>query len=189
MRIALDHDSTLAATTSLAFELLDVDDKYDYPDISSWEWGIQQFGKDPFLHALWHAWTIRPTDVPLMDESVPRTVNTLTDYAEVDIVTHHPSHEGISAGKKEWLLDNGIGYDDFVVVDGIEDKVDLGYDIYVDDHPELPAALEDSDALPIVYDQLYNRDIDASHKRIDRLSDAFPIVLRRKGALSGGEDA
>lgn len=174
MQIALDHDSTLAATATMAFELLGATG-YSYEDIESWGWGLEEFGETAYLNALWHTWTIRPDDVPMMERHVEDPVYKLYNHDDVDaldIVTHHPPHTGISEGKQQWLGRYSIPYDEFVAIESSE-KASMDYDVYIDDNPQLPVAVNELSPESTVYlrDQPYNRDADGEYTRIFSLSD------------------
>lgn len=155
MKVALDLDSTLAATSTTAFDLMDED--YTYDDITSWSWGTDKFGTARYLNALWHAWTIRPEEIPPMEDGLQGTTAHIHDRVDqLDVVTAHPDGMmGVDDGKKQWLEDHGIVYDYYVPVD--EDKADLDYDVYIDDKPTL--AQNPGDATVLLRDQPYNRDI------------------------------
>lgn len=175
-RLALDHDSTLAATSEMAFELmLGPDHGYGYENVESWNWGLDTFGAARFLSGMWHAWTLRPLEVPPMEAGLSDTVDRLRDEYEVHIVTAHPDHFGIEDGKKEWLDYHGITYDDFVVVPMDQTKATLGYDVYVDDKPALPAEVNASNPDTEVYlrDQRYNRDADGEYNRIQAVAEVL----------------
>lgn len=168
-QVALDLDSTIAATCAVGFELLGDPDR-DYDDIDCWNWGLDEYG-ERFLHAMWHAWSIRPTDVPPLEPDLPATIDTLRETNHVDIVTAHPPKlEAVAAGKEAWIAQQGITVDDFVVA---QDKPALGYDVYIDDKPALVDAVDSQcpDATCIVRDQPYNRhlDLDGDHVRIPSL--------------------
>lgn len=166
-KIALDHDSTLAATATVAFDLIHgPNHDYTYDDVESWSWGLDEFGAERYLSALWHAWTLRPLWVPTLEDDLSNTVADLREEYTVHIVTAHPDHPGITEGKKRWLRFNGISYDDFVVVPARSTKADLDYDYYIDDKPALPERVQELRPTSHVYlrDQPYNRDIvDAEH--------------------------
>lgn len=176
MKIALDHDSTIAATGDVAFELIGPDaEGCTYDDVVSWEWGLETFGTARYLSAMWHAWTLRPLDVPLMDKTVVETANELFDNHEVHIVTAHPDQMGISEGKKEWLEHHGIEYDEFHVVPTDSTKAALNYDVYIDDKPYLPEKVNQTNPKNLVFvrDHPYNRDVPGKYIRIHQLSEVL----------------
>lgn len=179
MKIALDHDSTIAATGLIAFDLIGSDaEGCTYEDVETWEWGLETFGTARYLSAMWHAWTLRPLEVPLMDETVVETANKLYENHEVHIVTAHPDQMGVEDGKKEWLDYHGIQYDEFHVVPTDETKAALDYDVYIDDKPYLPEKANRADPSKQVFvrDQRYNRDAPGEYIRIHRLVEVLPHV-------------
>lgn len=180
--IALDHDSTLAATAETAFDLIDGPDHgYAYDDIETWAWGLREFGMDCYLSALWHAWTLRPLAVPPMEPNLNHTVAELRRHATVEIVTAHPDHSGISAGKQAWLADNDIEYDAFRAVEMGTSKATLGYDYYVDDKPSLPAEANkmNPDATVYLRDQPYNQDAPGDYIRVNTVAEAMADITER----------
>jgi len=179
-RVALDFDSTLAATRETAFELLAGPD-HDYvpeEDIKDWTWGFREFGKEAYLSAVWHVWTIRPLEVPPLETGQWRAVNKIRSLFDVDIVTAHPDQKWISKGKKAWLREQGINYDKFVVVDPDKSKAELGYDIYIDDKPALPAEVNQKNpsASTFLVDWPYNEDVDGEYTRVDSVDEARRLL-------------
>jgi 5'(3')-deoxyribonucleotidase len=159
-RIALDHDSTLAATWAVAFDLMHGrDHEFSYASLESWDWGLDTFGPERALSALWHAWTLRPLDVPPLEQNLAETVALLREDYEVDIVTAHPDHPGITEGKELWLDHHGIEYDNFVHVMMGETKADLDYDVYVDDKPYLCDNFEDGSKTQYMIRHRYNEHV------------------------------
>lgn len=175
MRVALDHDSTLAATADTALALIGEDD-YSYTDIESWDWGLETFGRLRFLDALWHTWTLRPMSVDPMEPNVDEAIadlHALDAVDRIDIVTQHPDRPGISGGKQRWLDAQDIAYDEFVHVTDHE-KGQLDYDIFIDDRPGLPESVNAMrpEATILLRDQPYNRDADGEYVRIESLFEA-----------------
>lgn len=172
-QLALDFDSVLAGTWNVAFDLmLGPDHDYSYDDITSWGWGLNKFGEDRALSALWHAWTLRPMDVPPLEENLSQKVAALHSKYNVHIVTAHPDHPGISEGKQRWLDERGIGHEDFVVVPMNESKARLGYDVFIDDKPALPAECDSSQTV-YLRDQPYNRAAPGDYTRIESITEAL----------------
>lgn len=176
-KVALDVDSTIARTCDVAFELLDVEDQYSYNDISSWEWGVEEFGEVSYLSALWNAWAIRPSDIEPF-EDVGRLTETLYERTEtLDIVTAHPDDAfGVTEGKRDWLDAHNVSYDE-LRVEG--DKHLLEYDLIVDDNPHLvgKASYEDNAPAIMLYDQPYNQSIDdVVYRRVYSLEDVIYLI-------------
>jgi 5'(3')-deoxyribonucleotidase len=190
MKIALDHDSTLAATGVVAFELIGDDAAgRTYADVESWEWGLETFGAARYLSGMWHAWTLRPLEVPLMDETVVATVKKLAEDHEIHVVTSQPDHMGVAEGKEEWLQHHGIPYEKLVVVGPDTTKAFLDYDVYVDDKPYLPARVNrwTPGARVFVRDHRYNRDAPGEYVRIHKLADVLPYLVDDEAELTTQE--
>jgi 5'(3')-deoxyribonucleotidase len=182
-RIALDFDSTLASITDVAFDLLcGPDHDYGYDDIEDWTWGFREFGKEAYLSALWHGWTIRPEEVQPLEHDLDESVAALRDVGEVDIVTAHPNHLGITKGKKEWLARNGIEYDNFVVVEPDSTKAKMDYNVYIDDKPALPEMVAEHNPQAQVYvrDWPYNEGVDGHYHRVASVSEAVRRIQQRE---------
>ena len=183
-RIALDHDSTLAATWAVAFDLMHGRDHgWSYGDLESWDWGLDRFGVHRALSALWHAWTIRPLDVPPLEQGLAETVAALREHHTVDIVTAHPDHQGISEGKQEWLAHHGIEYDDFVWVPMGQTKADLDYEVYVDDKPYLCEKFCDPEKIQYMIRHRYNEDVQHPQAvHVDSVAEVRQRLFPRKVA-------
>ena len=177
-RVALDVDSTLAATSLTAFDLMGVTG-YSYNDIDSWSWGIETFGKARYLNALWHAWSIRPHEIEPMEQGLAETTAQLSDLVDtVDVVTSHPDDLfGVDKGKQQWLDDHDIVYDEYVQVDG--DKHTLDYDIFIDDKYATLEQLDD-DQLGLLIDHEYNPDTGLPYgvELVDSVAEATRCVER-----------
>lgn len=174
-KLALDFDSVLAATHETAADLLGVD--YGYSDIESWNWPLDKFGTDAALSALWHAWTIRPLDVPVMEPKLSDTTTLLNRVFDVDIVTAHPDQMGIADGKKKWLDEHDIEYDNFVVAGPGSTKAEMNYDVFIDDKPKLVGKVRDHQRL-YLRDHRYNREEllpEGDYTRVDTVRDVLRI--------------
>lgn len=179
-RLALDLDSTLAATSDVAFDLLaGSDHEYSYLDIADWTWGFREFGKAAYLNALWHAWTIRGDEIEPLEENVVGKVTRLARLTDrLDIVTAHPDHLGITEAKREWVDDLGIPYNEFRTVATTRSKADLEYDVYVDDKPALPSEIG-GDQICYLYDQPYNKGVEGRYRRVTTLDEVIDQERQR----------
>jgi hypothetical protein len=173
-RVAIDLDSTLANTLAVACELIG----YEYqPTFSSLEDPIDQFGEAKFLNAVWHAWTIRPERISPTEPLISLTTEHLHALSEqLDVVTAHPQREilGLDENKRQWLHDHDIAFDEYRSVAG--DKHELGYDVIIDNNPNLPERAAETDVTVLLYDQPHNRDADGEYTRIESLSGAIPMI-------------
>jgi 5'(3')-deoxyribonucleotidase len=180
-KVAVDMDSTLAATWEMAFELLEgPDHDKSYDDLEYWDWGVDEYGHPRFLNALWGAWTIRGDDIRPMESGVANVVQSLHGEYEVHIVTTHPDREGINESKQDWLDSQGIPYDDFVPVPMGESKGQYGYGYYIDDKPGFAERVPDGSML-YLRDQRYNRHIETEdYENVERVRTVAEAVNRIK---------
>jgi 5'(3')-deoxyribonucleotidase len=192
LRIALDMDSVLAnisvVTNKVMSELegkpvdvtsvpwlflkhLGLEAKYKYPDI---------------FQEVWKRWA----QIPPCEAEVGRLTWALNKIGIVDIVTAAGGYES-EKERKEWLAKNKISCNQMVVVPMHSSKLDLDYDIWVDDNPnDVRAAILRHKQL-FVYDQPWNRDIPTptmTVTRIRTLKTAI-IVLKGKGGFRGVKPA
>lgn len=184
--IALDLDSTLAASVEAALSRLPTDATPS--DVTDWYWGPERFGLATWLDAFWDIWRHDPLTVAPLEPDLDRLVSDLTDYGAVDIVTAHPDDERIDAGKRAWLEYHAIPHDAFVTVDTDASKLDLGYDWYIDDKPGLVEdatahetttvaadAHAGTDAIHVfVRDQPYNHRVTGTYTRVGTLAAVHP---------------
>jgi 5'(3')-deoxyribonucleotidase len=181
--IALDFDSTIADTKLVAYKLMLGDDhERDPHEATHWDDPIDRFGAERFLSAMWHSWTLRPMDVPVTEPGLPEVVSSLREHYEVDIVTAQADHMGISEGKKKWLAEKGIDYDNFATVAPTTTKAQMGYDIYIDDKPLLPERVNNQRGSSKCYliDWPYNQDADGDYIRVDTVAEAAHRLLTYK---------
>lgn len=179
-RIALDLDSTLAKTSCVAFDLLcGPAHDYTYDDIESWGWGLDEFGKWPYLNAMWHAWTLRKDDINPTEPELARTTAQLHDYAgQLDVVTAHPQEGllGVDDHKQQWLAEQEVSYDEYRSVSG--GKHELDYDTYIDDSPHTAEdVIQRDDATMFLYDQPYNQDVTGGYIRVELLDEVLGQLL------------
>jgi 5'(3')-deoxyribonucleotidase len=178
MKIALDLDSTLAATTEVAFALMLGDDnEYSYEDIESWQWGLETFGAERFLNAVWHAWTIRPHDIKPFEIDIHVSTEKLSDHHNVDVVTANPDHWGIVEAKKEWLDRHGVVYDNFERVPESQSKGQyFEYDVFIDDKPSLPERVGNGRTV-YLRDHTYNQDAGGEYIRVSSVREAVNDLI------------
>lgn len=178
-RLALDFDSTLANTREVAYKLMLGDDHdrdaTDGPSLQSWEAPLDTFGAERFLSAMWHTYTLRPLQVPSLEDDLAAKVDALEEVFEVDIVTAHGDHMGVTQGKRRWLDHHDIPYNDLVVVDPESTKAHMDYGVYIDDKPGLPEQVNNVDPSAPVYliDWPYNQDAPGDYVRVESLAEAL----------------
>lgn len=172
MKVAIDVDSTLAASPLAVFEEIEGRGHgYSLDDIEYWNWGFDEFSKDEYLGAFETVWSERPLSVPPMEHHLSLSVGDIFEDHTVDIVTAKPDTKSVIEGKKEWLYDQGIPYDNFIEVPRDKPKTELGYDVYVDDHPKLPKHRSHGQKICLV-DQPYNWGVEGAYLRVTGLYDA-----------------
>lgn len=170
-RLSLDFDGVLAETHEAAFDLmLGGEHEYSVEDISTWQWGVDRFGYDRYLTALWHVSQLRPDELQPIEANLPGRVAALHDHFHVDIVTAHPEREGITEAKRSWLARHNVNYDELVVVPMGESKTGLDYDYFIDDKPTVPENAAEEQTV-FLYDRPYNQDVDGDFIRVDGLLD------------------
>jgi len=169
--VAVDMDSTLAATWDMAFELLEgPDHDKSYDDLAYWDWGVDEYGHPRFLNALWGAWTIRGADIPPMESGLSNVIMRLNEEHEVHVVTAHPNRLGLDEAKEEWLDAQGIPYDNFVSLPPRFSKGKFEeYRWYIDDKPGFVERVPEHATL-YLRNQRYNRHIDTdSYVSVERV--------------------
>lgn len=182
MTVAIDFDSTLAATTEVVFDLIEGDNHdYSYDDVENWSWGFEEFGKHRFLSACWHTWTIRPLQVRPFEDNLAQTIDRLRDVYDVHILTAHPDHPGVTEGKKKWLDHHGIEVDAFHRVDMGVSKAEVA-DQYIgifEDNPSIPSEVNEKAPETDVYlrDLPYNRGADGEYIRVNSIRDGCDHIL------------
>ena len=175
-RIALDLDMTLAGSILTVFEYAaGTNHDYGYGDIESWEWCIETFGSDDFYEGFSQTWDTSPIEVEPMEPGLSRTVGRLHSAYSVDIVTSQPDESSLIEGKKEWLKNEEIPYDEFITVSPNETKADLEYEIFIDDKPELPLQADSADIY--LRDHRYNRDAEGEYTRVGSVAEATALIL------------
>lgn len=104
------------------------------------------------LDAAWFQWqTIPPTEAGLVDK-----VKLLNEFGKVDIVTGR-SEETVPHAKL-WLQEHHIPYDRFVRTASTVAKVELDYEVYVDDSADLMSLIAARlDSNGILYSQPWNK--------------------------------
>jgi len=100
----------------------------------------------------------------------------------IRIITHrlciNGSHGRAASDTVAWLEKHNIPYRDLCFV---ADKSKVGADVYIDDAPHNVAALRAAGGYTIVFDTLYNRDVDGP--RAHSWAEVAELVLARKAAL------
>ncbi len=157
LRVAVDVDGVLAETMEAWIKTFNKlhNTRFKLKDIDSWASWIK-FGitKDEFYRILdgtWENWI----DIPPTEPDLAAKVQRAERYGVLDIVTGRSQRT--VAAVKLWLKNQEIKFNRFVRVPGWRYKIPLGYDVYIDDAPELmPMIPRTPDSFGILYQRPWN---------------------------------
>jgi len=146
-------------------------------DINAWEvWKTFKIPRDQFFRLLDNAW-LDWERMPPTEENVGEQVKLLREFGTVDIVTGR-SFRTVSQAKK-WLKAHAVPYDRFVRTESTLAKINLNYDVFIDDSPKLMELIASrSTALGILYTRPWNRDTQMPTvvRRVTTWAEVPPIV-------------
>ena len=180
-RIAVDLDGVLANTMVPCCQRINTrhGTNLEVSSFVEWKaWEIANISKDEFFRTLDDAWYDWRT-IPPSEENLGEKIGRIVPLGSVDIVTGRSPDTVASA--KSWLKHQGIEYNTFVRTESGIEKVNLSYDVFIDDSPELMAALSATrDRRGILYSQPWNRQL-PEMPRIRRADswNQIPESLRR----------
>lgn len=147
--------------------------------IDRWNaWEIAGITKDEFFRSLDEAWYDWKT-IPPTEQELGEKVGRLKRLNVVDIVTGR-SPETVPYAIS-WLRELGIPFDTFVRSNSSMDKVNLSYDLFIDDSAELMAVLASKlQGWGVLYLRPWNRRAPEMLRvtKVERW-DEIPAVLRR----------
>jgi len=177
LKVALDFDSVLSDTMVRWVELFNEKKgtKLTKKDVVSWsfwnDFGITMDEAFNIFKEAWSDWK----NLPPTEDKISDKVKKLANISTVDVVTHvRNSHLQYV---KKWLKNNDIFYEKFVSVQG--DKVDLSYDVYIDDSPNVAQKSSQVGKECLLYDQPWNHEITGKKiTRIKSLDDAFMFIKK-----------
>ena len=159
LKIAVDLDGVLAEAMIVWCDLYNkrYGGTLGLEDIRGWDvWKIVKIPRDQFFNLLDKAWQDWEK-MPPTEDDVGEQVKLLCESGTVDIVTGRSAHTVSQA--KEWLKAHAVPYDRFVRTESTLAKINLNYDVFVDDSPELMKLIASrSTALGILYTRPWNRD-------------------------------
>lgn len=148
MKIALDLESVCAAIWTPALkdsEFLDESHKH--------KWHFEGGGLEKFMQCTDRIWGEEPERVPLVEQCVPYVAKQLHSDHTLDIVTNRAGHDD---NLQWWLDEQGIPYRQFISNPTGTDKTEYGYDVYIDDSPDILG----NGARVMLRDQPWNRGIE-----------------------------
>jgi len=159
-RIAIDLDGVLADTMAACCKIINMRyaTNFKVSSFNRWKaWETAGISKDEFFHILDQAW-FEWRSIPPTEEKLAEKVGKLLEFSSVDIVTGRSAETVPSA--KSWLETQEIRFNTFIRTNTGMEKVDLNYDVFIDDSPELMSALSSKpDGFAILYTQPWNRGV------------------------------
>jgi 5'(3')-deoxyribonucleotidase len=160
LRVAVDVDGVLAETMEAWVKTFNKlhGTRFKLKDIDSWaSWIKFGISKDEFYRILdgtWDNWI----DIPPTEPDLASKVQRAERYGVLDIVTGR-SPRTVPA-VKQWLKNQEIKYNRFVRVLGWRYKIALGYDVYIDDAPEMMPMISRAPGIfGILYQRPWNMDV------------------------------
>jgi len=159
-RIAVDLDGVLADTMKASCKIINTrySTNFIVASFNRWKaWETAGISKDEFFHTLDEAW-FDWRSLPPTEERLSEKVGKLLEFSIVDIVTGRSPQTVPSA--KRWLETQRIGFNTFIRTDSTMEKIDLDYDVFIDDSPELVSALASKpNGHAILYTQPWNKEV------------------------------
>ena len=175
MKIALDVDGVLADVIQPWIDYNNSKRKKIFKsDIVDWDFW-KKFKIDPYdfyqeLSLCWKNWL----SIPPTQKNLSNITKNLSDIGQVDIVTAREKYT--NSYVKKWLNHHNIVYDDYVsVIDGTM-KVDLEYDVFIDDSPLNALQMIQKNKKIILYSQPWNKHV--SNNQVIRISNLEEAIKR-----------
>jgi len=157
LKIAVDLDGVLAEAMVVWCDLYNkrFGGGLGLKDIRAWEvWKLVKITRGQFFTLLDDAW-LDWKKMPPTEQDVGKQVKFLREFGAVDIVTGRSVRTVSQA--KEWLKAHAIPYDRFVRTESTLAKINLAYDVFIDDSPKLMELIASrSRALGILYTRPWN---------------------------------
>jgi 5'(3')-deoxyribonucleotidase len=160
LKIAVDLDGVLAESMLVWCQRANKEFgiRVKMEDLDGWSsWKKFSISKDDFYRILdesWDDWREIPPTEPDIAEKVAR----IEKLGEIDIVTGR-SKRTVEAARS-WVDNQKVRYRRFVRVLGWRDKILLGYDVYIDDAPDLMPLISHSPrAWGVLYERPWNRSV------------------------------
>lgn len=167
--IGLDVDGTVADTFRIVARIEAEKHGLRIPrgGISNYfiaQWlGIAQKSTNEAFKQVWE----RPDAIPLIDQRIPRLVESLRRRYAVHITT--TAGDGTRGAQVKRFLDiHGVPYDEFYNVPTSQHKVDLGHiDVYIEDSHHTAQKVAETDRITILLQQRWNMDFIETLRRDD----------------------
>ena len=185
-RLAVDLDGVLADTMAACCKIINnrYSSHFKVSSFNRWKaWETLGISKNEFFHILDQAWS-EWNSIPPTEDRLDEKVGKLLEFCDLDIVTGRSAHTVASA--KSWLETQEIRFNAFVRTDSGMDKVNLNYDVFIDDSPELMLALSSKpNGYAILYNQPWNEEVEELPKILranswDQIPELVHQVLESK---------
>ena len=185
-RLAVDLDGVLADTMAACCKIINkrYSSHFKVSSFNRWKaWETLGISKNEFFHILDQAWS-EWNSIPPTEDRLDEKVGKLLEFCDLDIVTGRSAHTVASA--KSWLETQEIRFNAFVRTDSGMDKVNLNYDVFIDDSPELMLALSSKpNGYAILYTQPWNEEVEELPKILranswDQIPELVHQVLESK---------
>lgn len=129
--VALDLEQVLANAKNIAWEISSkLDSSYD----NVWFGNEHPELFDEYMRASHIAWEDYWYEIPTIEENVSEWTELLSADYTVDIVTNRAN---VDEQVEKWLGMHDITYNRFRPFHHGKDKTELGYDVYIDDNPNM----------------------------------------------------
>lgn len=167
LQIAVDLDGVLAESMIVWCEKVNTEfgKSIQMNDLDSWaSWKKVSITKDDFYRILdesWEDWE----QIPPTEPGISRKVAQIKKFGDLDIVTGRSKNTEGAA--RSWIQHQKVPFRNFVRVQGWRNKLALGYDVYIDDAPDLMPLISRS---PLVWAVLYGRPWNRDVPRMPKVS-------------------
>jgi uncharacterized HAD superfamily protein len=185
LSIAVDLDGVLANTILTFCKIINArhSTRFEPSSFVRWKaWEIAHIPKEEFFRTLDEAWYDWKT-LPPTEPNIAEKVGQLRKLGRVDIVTGRSPDTVAPA--HSWLREHKVPFDSFVRTEGMMEKVELAYGIFIDDSPDLMGGIASTlDKYGIVYTQPWNKDAPRMGRilRVERW-DQIPPLVRKIAAM------
>jgi len=180
LKICLDLDSVLADIAPVECQILEELTGHRTGKIYIKDWNVLEYfavDKKISYSELWKRVWDRWSDIHPEEEHIGGKVGELMLLGQVDVVSS--SEEYSRENRRKWLAKYHIPYSKFILLGDGKHKLDLDYDIWIDDAPyQAEAAIKNNKSL-FLYTQPWNMNVkeEGKVKRIFSLSDARRLLI------------
>jgi len=152
IKCALDIDDVLANSIETILKILNCKKKID--KIDEYYYLTQKYGQK-FWAAFEFAWQ-NPHFIKLIEPESPQYILNIMKYYDINYVTKRSKF--LYNATKRWLSENNFPDLPLILYDTIEEKCKNGYNVIIDDCPDIIALLKKDQKL-FFFDQPWNRSI------------------------------